>query len=74
MVIYIQAEVINDFEDDMDIVGFRARSAHRAMDAYEEEIIKRDVFSSSEAQTLGALYAASYAEVLLQMQDLSFLT
>lgn len=71
MVNCVRTEVINDFEDDIDIVAFRARSANRAMDAYEEEILGRDVFSSSEAQALGALYAVSFAEVLVHGTDLN---
>ena len=66
----MRAEVIGDLDDDIDIVAFRARSAHRAMEAYEEEILGKDVFSSSEAQTLGALYAVSYAEVQVHDGDL----
>ena len=42
-----------------------------SMDAYEEEILGRNVFNSSEAQTLGALYAVSFAEALVHSGDLS---
>lgn len=60
-------ESIND--EDLEIISFMCRAAYRAYEVYEAEILKEDVFSSSEAQRLGALLAAYHAEILLHLED-----
>ncbi len=65
----MRAEVI-DSREDIELLSFRARSAHRAIEACEAAIIQKDVFTSSEAQTLGVATAAYYVEAYVHHEDM----